>query len=85
MSPGPVSDSYDPVFSTGANRADVERALKHLDERLKDVLGEPQYIVEVAQRLNEGIRGVTSRIRFGEYDLRLLRFAVRVLLEREEW
>lgn len=76
--PGPVSDSYDPEFSTAVNADDVRRAIQdvvdgiavHLGPQLKD-------IVSVVQ----GARGAPFGIRFRERDLRVIRFGLNRALE----
>lgn len=47
--PGPVSDSYDPEFSTGENAQDVRDAIIEARDKLAIGLGEPQNIISVAR------------------------------------
>ncbi len=71
--PGPVSDSYDPEFSTGANAGDVREAIQDGIRRLTEVLG-PQLkdIVEVAQYSGPE---ATHTFELTEREARALRFA----------
>ncbi len=76
--PGPVSDSYDPEFSTGANAHDVRKALEEIVDGIAVHLG-PQLkdIVSVVQ----GARGAPFGIRFRERDLRVICFGLNRALE----
>lgn len=71
--PGPVSDSLDPEFGTGANAADVQQRMREIVERIGRVLG-PQLknIVVVAQ----GKRGRKIAFPIYERDLRVIRFGL---------
>ena len=78
--PGPVSDSYDPEFGTGANAADVGAAIRELSERLsKSVLrGKPvRYIVQVVHGLN----GPDTAAKLSEKEWRIIRFCLNRALE----
>jgi hypothetical protein len=79
--PGPVSDSYDPEFSTGSNRQDVADAIKALRDRASKALGteELKNILEVVHGKN-GNTKATLLIR-NERELRILRFALNRALE----
>lgn len=71
--PGPVSDSYDPEFSTAANAADVREAILGVRQHITNNLGtELKNIVEVAQSKGIG----QALISFSKRDLRLIRFAI---------
>ena len=71
--PGPVSDSYDPEFSTGANRDDVCEAIKAVVGKINKELGTSlKNIVEVAQSKN----GKKLKITFTEKELRIIRFSL---------
>ena len=73
--PGPVSDSYDPEFGTGANAHEVRTALEELEKFLTQHLGtELKDIVEVAKGEN-GRKVALWNI--SERNARLLRFALR--------
>lgn len=72
--PGPVSDSYDPEWSTSANAGEIDDALKEVYDRLSGILGhrEPKYILDlVRDDLPTPISATLS-----EKEWRLLRFAV---------
>ncbi len=74
----PVSDSYDPEFSTEANAEDVRALLKEARDIITDRLGEDlHYIVNVAQ----GKEGKTFLMRWSERHLRGVRFAIDRALE----
>jgi hypothetical protein len=76
--PGPVSDSYDPEFSTGANREEVRDALREMSELLSRKIGaERDYILDVVRRARRG-KKIAS---FTERELRILRFGVERGLE----
>ena len=71
--PGPVSDSYDPEFGTGANADEVREAIERLSARVGELLG-PQLhdIVGVVQ----GKAGPTHTLRLSERELRIIRFGL---------
>jgi len=76
--PGPVSDSYDPEWSTAANADDIREALNNMYSRVSEILGnqEPIYILDLVRtELPEKITATLS-----EREWRILRFA----LERAE-
>jgi hypothetical protein len=76
--PGPVSDSYDPEFSTGSNREEVLDALREMSELLSRKIGaERDYILDVVRRPRRG-KKIAS---FTERELRILRFGVERGLE----
>ena len=76
--PGPVSDSYDPEFSTGANADDVRDAIKDIVDQLGKYLGpELKYIVSVAQ----GPEGKRTKFALSERDMRVIRFGLNRALE----
>jgi hypothetical protein len=69
--PGPVSDSYDPEFGTGANAHDVREAIDAVRERLGQHIGEElKNIVQVVH----GNEGLHYSYPFSEQELRVLRF-----------
>jgi hypothetical protein len=76
--PGPVSDSRDPEFGTGANRADIAEATREVLDLIKAELG-PQLknIVEVVN----GPNGSLATLRFNERELRIIRFGLNRMLE----
>ena len=77
MSPGPVSDSYDPEFSTGANRHEVAEAVRAIVAHIGLGLGERQHIVDVIHgpRGRAGVRWLSEAAR------RVIRFALERALE----
>lgn len=76
--PGPVSDSYDPEFGTGANAEDVREAIKGIVDRIGNVLGsELKSIVTVAQ----GPDGKQTKWLLSERDMRVIRFGLNRALE----
>jgi hypothetical protein len=76
--PGPVSDSYDPEFGTGANAADVTEKIRSLVTRLDDLLGPKlRNIVEVVQ----GPSGELYEVFLSERELRVIRFCLNRSLD----
>ena len=76
--PGPVSDSYDPEFGTGANADDVKDAIKHIVAEFGKHLGpELKYIVGVVQ----GPEGKRIKFALSERDMRVIRFGLNRALE----
>ena len=82
--PGPVSDSYDPVFSTTENRDIVKQRATLIDKKVTRLLkgAEPKYIVSVAQTRNQG-PPITATLRENEW--RMVRFALRVVQGSEDY
>lgn len=72
--PGPVSDSYDPEWSTGDNADQIREAIQKVYDKLSGILGyqKPLYILDLVQsnRLNKRIDATLS-----EKEWRILRFA----------
>ena len=76
--PGPVSDCYDPEFSTTANAYDVSCGIKkivdgigvHLGPELKNIVG-----------VVHGPRGKKFKVVVSERDMRIIRFALNRALE----
>jgi hypothetical protein len=77
--PGPVSDSYDPEFGTGANAHDVWDAAQAVSCRIAEVLGPKlKNIVQVSQ----GPPGsLYPELEFCERELRVIRFCINRALE----
>jgi len=76
--PGPVSDSYDPEFVTGANAHDVKEAIQDVIDRANGLLGPKlKYIVEVAQ----GEPGRVIEANLTEREWRIIRFGLSRALE----
>jgi len=72
--PGPVSDSYDPEWSTGANAREIDEALEGMYQTVSEILGqrEPMYILNLVRaELPTVLEAALS-----ERQWRLLRFAV---------
>ena len=75
--PGPVSDSYDPEFGTGARAAEVLAALTKVRGVISEMIGSDELkdIVELAERYND----VNLNVRapgLNEEELRIIRFAL---------
>jgi hypothetical protein len=71
--PGPVSDSYDPEFSTGSNAQDVADAIVEVRLRIDKKLGPKlNNIVAVAQ----GKDGKKFDMKLSEKELRVIRFCL---------
>lgn len=76
--PGPVSDSYDPEFSTRANAYDVIEGIEEARDIIGKTLGEElKQIVGVAH----GPQGKTVSVRLTERQRRLIRFGLNRALE----
>jgi len=76
--PGPVSDSYDPEFSTDSNANDVRKAIEGAVQKVGKTIGsEPKDIVEVVQ----GQKGTARTLTLTEQELRVIRFAMSRALE----
>jgi hypothetical protein len=77
--PGPVSDSYDPEFGTGANADDVRTAIEAVVARIAEELGPGlRNIVEI---VHEGPEGPAHPPLFTENELRVIRFGLNRALE----
>ena len=77
--PGPVSDSYDPEFSTGANATVVREGIMEQRDRITKILGDKLlYIVDVAEdRFDHTLpKRYQIKMNFTERELRLIRFAL---------
>jgi len=76
--PVPVSDSYDPEFSTGQNARDVREAIEDLVEKATRILGpELRNIVGVVH----GGAGRKMPTRLSEREWRIIRFALNRAIE----
>lgn len=75
--PGPVSDSYDPEFSTGANAQDVRDAIIEARDALAYGLDETKNIVSVVH----GRAGRLKATILTEKQRRVVRFALNRALE----
>ena len=73
MSPGPISDSYDPEFGTGNNADDLAEAIGQMSDRFGKLLGPRlKNIIEVVH----GEVGREWKIGLCEKELRILRFCL---------
>ena len=71
--PGPVSDSFDPEWTTSSNRQDIDDALSTMHSALGIVIGSgPKFILEVVNMPEDG---PLIECKFTEKELRVLRFA----------
>lgn len=76
--PGPVSDSYDPEFSTGENARNVADGIKEALDIISKTLGPKlKNVIEVAQ----GPPGKSVSVRLTERQRRLIRFGLNRALE----
>lgn len=74
MSPGPVSDSFDPEFGTADNARTVVEAIDKVRDKLTRALGtdELQNILAIVN----GRSGWRHKLYLTERELRVLRFAI---------
>ena len=79
--PGPVSDSYDPEFTTSSNVEEIRDGLKYAYHRLSEVLdSDPIYILDLIRM--DGLNSKKYKHQFTEMELRLFRFAIeRALMD----
>ena len=76
--PGPVSDSYDPEFGTGANASDVSHAIGKIVGRIEAEIGsELKSIVSVVH----GLSGERIPFELTEREMRIIRFSLNRALE----
>ena len=77
--PGPVSDSYDPEFSTSQNEADVMQAAREVSRRVTDIIGSDRLrnIVELVH----GEPGPTFAGTLTEREWRIIRFCLNRFVE----
>ncbi len=73
--PGPMSDSYHPEFSTGANADAITGALREVYHRVTDILGKrpPLYILDVVNLVD---CTMAANATLTEREWRLIRFAI---------
>ncbi len=78
--PGPVSDSYDPEFSTAANAAEVEEAVKSVRDTITSIIGSEKLmnILDVCRMIENNPLHTAV---FRERELRIIRFAMNRALE----
>jgi hypothetical protein len=82
--PGPISDSYDPEFSTGANATLVREAIESQRNRITNILGEK--LINILDIVYDDFRRTTKypyhiSMHFTERELRIIRFALNRAIE----
>jgi hypothetical protein len=80
--PGPVSDSYDPIWGTADNAALVQSAIRSVRRDIGQIIGSgPQYILDVIRykKNDENLQQIT----LSERQLRIIRFCLSVALNEE--
>lgn len=77
--PGPVSDSYDPEFGTGANAEEVCLAIQNVVDFLGNLYLGPELknIVEVVR----GPQGKVVKVPLSEREMRTIRFGLNRAME----
>ena len=79
--PGPVSDSYDPVWGTAEQAAEVKNGIREVVNGISHILNSPpKYIRDVILEAD----GPQLAVSFSERELRIIRYAMRVALDEEE-
>ena len=79
--PGPVSDSYDPEFSTGANAGDVREAIKVVRDTITSKVFNGD---DALKNIVQVVHGKGGRLHAGplsEKDWRIIRFCLNRALE----
>jgi hypothetical protein len=79
MTPGPVSDSYDPEFGTGENADIVRTAIMGVRDTLAKPL--PTKLRDIVELAREGPGGPVHAFTLTENELRVVRFALNRALE----
>jgi hypothetical protein len=83
--PGPVSDSYDPEFGTGARASEVREAITKLRDLVANRIGSDvlQDIVDLSERYNATQSPEVDQKPwpFSERELRIIRFCMNRALE----
>lgn len=83
--PGPVSDSYDPEFGTGARAAEVMEAIGRVRERVTNMINSDELkdIVRLSEgyNANESVEFFQKACSFSERELRIIRFCLNRALE----
>jgi hypothetical protein len=74
--PGPVSDAYDPEWSTADNAHMIDEALEAMYNRISNILGDqpPIYILDLVWDLAAHDEIIEAALTEGQW--RLLRFAL---------
>jgi hypothetical protein len=79
--PGPVSDAYDPEFSTVANADLVREAIEVQRDRITTLLGPKlKNIIDVVN-MDPSRKEKSFTLKLTERDLRVIRFALNRALE----
>jgi hypothetical protein len=84
MSPGPVSDSYDPEFGTGANAHDVAEAIRDVRVFVTSYIGSDELLPIVALARNDDAKHPLNKpvhVGLTERQLRIIRFCLDRSLE----
>ena len=79
--PGPVSDSYDPVWGTADMKDQVLEVIREVRDELAEALGEPKFMGDVIrqeQRAGEVQKTLTEK------QLRIARYCMSVCLGEED-
>jgi hypothetical protein len=80
--PGPISDCYDPIWSTASNRDEVINAIKEVRKKIAGFIETPpKYILNVIREPNDLN---IFNYPFSERELRIIRFSLSVALENED-
>jgi predicted DNA binding protein len=79
--PGPISDTYDPEFSTGERAAKVREAIEEQRNRLNAILGDRLlYIVDIVEnKVSQTVAPVSFKLT--EREMRIIRFALNRAIE----
>jgi hypothetical protein len=74
--PGPVSDSFDPEFGTGANAGEIVDAINDVIDRVTDNLGQTRF--DILAVVRDRRVGFNERETFAlsERELRIIRFCL---------
>jgi len=78
--PGPISDNYDPEFSTGANAAEVRAGVQEMRDALSVSLSEDLLPILDVVRGENDMRALLP-YSFSVRELRIIRFAMNRAIE----
>jgi hypothetical protein len=85
--PGPISDSYDPVWGTASNASEVRDGIHEMDVVLTHMIKTlahseeaPRYILNEIRRKDH----TKIQVELTERQMRILRYACRVALDEED-
>jgi hypothetical protein len=82
--PGPVSDSYDPVWGSTANQDEVTGRIRELRAHITHLLGNKPVENILGVLRNKNYNRTILRTDFTLSDLRLIRFICGVALDEED-